>query len=141
MTKAKTRENFGLCVLRVVAKGTWPSWFCLDGGDEPAFLRSLDVSSNLIQDVKEVAEDIVLFQNQFLTCIVIFTGDREGMQSMGGAGSKCWFCGDPDGIVEQMGVESTSRWGVFMRCVTPDGRLGGLPTCSMPHSKWHCKAH
>ena len=43
---------------------------------------------------------------------------------MGGAGSKCWLCKDPNGIVEQMGVESTSRGGTFLRCVTPDRRLG-----------------
>ena len=94
----------------------------MDGGDEQAFLRSLDVSANLNQEVREVEEDIVLFQNQFLTCIVILTGDGKGMQAMGGAGSKCWLCKDPNGIVEQMGVESTSRWGAFLRCVTPDRR-------------------
>ena len=66
----------------------------------------------------------VLFQNQFLTCIVILTGDGKGMQAMGGAGSKCWFCKDPNGIVEQMGVKSNSRWGAFLRCVTPDTRPG-----------------
>ena len=31
---------------------------------------------------------------------------------------------DPNGIVEQMGVESTSRWGAFLRSVTPDRRPG-----------------
>ena len=40
----------------------WASWFCMDGGDEQAFLRSLDISANLNQ---EVEEDIVLFQNKF----------------------------------------------------------------------------
>ena len=69
-------------------------------------------------------KDIVLFQNQFLTCIVILTGDGKGMQAMGGAGSKCWLCKDPNGIVEQMGVESASKWGAFLRCVTPDRRPG-----------------
>ena len=43
---------------------------------------------------------------------------------MGGAGSKCWLCKDPNGIVEQTGVESTSRWGSFLRSVTPDRRPG-----------------
>ena len=43
---------------------------------------------------------------------------------MGGARSKCWLCKDPNGIVEQMGVESTSRWGAFLRFVTPDRRPG-----------------
>ena len=51
----------------------WASWVCMDGGDEQAFLRSLDISANLNQVVKEVEEDIVVFQNQFLTCIVILT--------------------------------------------------------------------
>ena len=97
----------------------WGSWFCMDGGDEQAFLRSLDISANLNQEVREVEEDIVLFQNQFLTCIVILTGDGKGMQAMGGAGSKCWLCKDPNGIVEQRGVESTSRRGAFLRCLTP----------------------
>ena len=121
----------------------WASWFCMDGGDEQAFLRSLDISAYLNQEVRDVEEDVVLFQNQFLTCTVILTGDGKGMQAMGGAGSKCWLCKDPgaNGIVEQMGVESTSRWGAFLRSVTLDRRPGGLPTCSMPHPKRHCKAH
>ena len=104
----------------------WASWFCMDGGDEQAFLRSLDISANLNQEVRDVEEDVVLFQNQFLTCIVILTGDGKGskMQAMGGAGSKCWLCKDPNGIVEQSGVESTSRWGAFLRSVTPDRRPG-----------------
>ena len=104
----------------------WASWFCMDGGDEQAFLRSLDISANLNQEVRDVEEDVVLFQNQFLTCTVILTGDGKGMQAMGGAGSKCWLCKDPNGIVEQRGVESTSKWGAFLRSVTPDGRPGVL---------------
>ena len=55
----------------------------MDGGDEEAFLRSLDISANLNQEVREVEQDIVLFQNQFLPCIVILTGDGKGMQAMG----------------------------------------------------------
>ena len=102
----------------------WASWFCKDGGDEQAFFRSLDVSANLNQEVQDVEEDIVLFQNQFLTCIVILTWDGKGIQAMGGANSKCWLCKDPNGIFEQMGVESTSRWGAFLRCVTPNRRPG-----------------
>ena len=73
----------------------WASWFCMDGGDEQALLRSLDISANLNQEVRDVEEDVVLFQNQFLTCTVILTGDGKGMQAMGGAGSKCWLCKDP----------------------------------------------
>ena len=53
----------------------WASWFCMDGGDEQAFLRSLGISANLNQEVRDVEEDVVLFQNQFLTCTVILTGD------------------------------------------------------------------
>ena len=56
----------------------------MDGGDEQAFLRSLDISANLNQEVRDVEEDVVLFQNQFLTCAVILTGDGKGMQAMGG---------------------------------------------------------
>ena len=62
----------------------WASWFCMDGGDEQAFLRSLDISANLNQEVRDVEEDVVRFQNQFLTCTVILTGDGKGMQAMGG---------------------------------------------------------
>ena len=102
----------------------WASWFCMDGGDEQAFLRSLDISAYLNQEVRDVEEDVVLFANQFLTCTVILTGDGKGMQAMGGAGSKCWLCKDPNGIVEQMGVESTSRWGAFLRSVTLTGGRG-----------------
>ena len=96
----------------------------MDGGYEQAFLRSLDISPNLNQEVMEVEEGIVLFENQLLTCIAILTGDGKGMQAMGGAGSKCTLCKDPNGIVEQKGVESSSRWGAFLRCVTPDRRPG-----------------
>ena len=102
----------------------WASWFCMDGGDEQAFLRSLDISAKLNQEVRDVEEDVVLFQTQFLTCMVILTGVEKGMQAIGGAGSKCWLCKDPNGIVEQRGVESTSRWGAFLRSVTPDRRPG-----------------
>ena len=113
----------------------WASWFCMDGGDEQAFLRSLDISANLNQEVRDVEEDVVLFQNQFLTCTVILTGDGKGMQAMGGAGSKCWLCKDPNGIVEQRGVESTSRWGAFLRSVTPDRRPGDYQHAATKFSK------
>ena len=43
----------------------WASWFCMDGGDEQAFLRSLDISANLNQEVRDVEEDVVLFQTNF----------------------------------------------------------------------------
>ena len=43
---------------------------------------------------------------------------------MGGARSKCWLCKDPNGIVEQRGLESTFRLGAFLRYVTPDRRPG-----------------
>ena len=65
----------------------WPHGFAcmhLDGGDEQAFLRALDVSANLNHEVRDVEEDVVLFQNQFLTDIVILTGDGKGMQATGG---------------------------------------------------------
>ena len=39
----------------------WASWFCMDGGDEQALLRSLDISANLNQHMREVEEDIGLF--------------------------------------------------------------------------------
>ena len=42
------------------------------------------LSANLNQEVRDVEEDVVLFQNQFLTCTVILTGDGKGMQAMGG---------------------------------------------------------
>ena len=71
--------------------------------------------------MRDGEEDVVLFQNQFLTCIVMLTGWEE-MQAIAGAGSKCWLCKDPNGIVEQMGVESISRWGAFLRCATLDRR-------------------
>ena len=58
----------------------------MDGGDEPAFLRSLDISANLNQVVRDVEEDVVLFQNQFLTCTVILTGMGRGCKQWGGLG-------------------------------------------------------
>ena len=82
----------------------------MDGGDKQAFLRSVDISAKINQEVREVEEDIVLFQNQFLTCIVILMGDGKGMQAMGGGGIKCWLCKDPNGIVEHMMV------GIFEMC-------------------------
>ena len=39
----------------------WASWFCMDGGDEQAFLRSVDISANLNQEVRDVEENVVLF--------------------------------------------------------------------------------
>ena len=102
----------------------WASRFYMDGFDEQAFLRRLNVSANVNQGVKDVEEDGVRFQNQCLNCIVSLTGDGKGMQAMAGAGSKCWLCKGPNGVVEHMEVESTSRWGAFWRCVTPDIRLG-----------------
>ena len=63
----------------------WSSWFCMDGGDEQAFLRSIDVFANHHQEVKDVEEAILQCQNQFLTCIVILPGDGKGMQTMGAA--------------------------------------------------------
>ena len=97
---------------------------CMDRGNEQVFFRSPDISANPNQEVREVEEDIVLFQSQFLTCIVILTGDGKGMQAFGGVGFECWLCKDPNGIVEQIGVESTSRWGTYLRCVTLDIRPG-----------------
>ena len=64
------------------------------------------------------------YQNLFLTCIVIFAGDGKGMQAMGGASSKYWSCKHPNGILEQKEVESNSRWGAFLRSITPDRRPG-----------------
>ena len=43
------------------------------------------------------------------------------MQAMGGAGSTCWLCKDPNGIVEQ---RELTWW---------------IPTCGMPNPKWHGK--
>ena len=83
----------------------------MDGEDEQGFFRTLDVSANLNQEVKDVEEAILQFRNQFLTCIVIVIGDWKGMQAMGGAGFECWLCKDPNGIVEQKEAESTLRWG------------------------------
>ena len=41
----------------------WASWFCMDGGDERVVLRSLDISANLNQEVRDVEDVVVLFQN------------------------------------------------------------------------------
>ena len=96
----------------------------MDGRDAQAFLRNLDVSVNLNQEVKGVGEAILQFQKTFLTCIVILTRQRKGMQAMGGAGSKCWMCKDPNGIVEEKEVESTPGGGAFLKRITPDRRPG-----------------
>ena len=66
----------------------WASWFCIVCRDEQTFFRSPDISANLIQEVRDVEEDVVCFQNQIFTCIVILTGDWKGMQAMGGVGSR-----------------------------------------------------
>ena len=92
----------------------WASWFCIDYGDEQTFLRNLDISANLNPEVRDVEEDVVLFQN------INLTGDRKGMQAMGGAGSKCWLCQDHNSYVEQIVLLFTSRSGAFLRSVTPD---------------------
>ena len=81
----------------------WASWFCMDGGDEQAFLRSLDISANLNQEVRDVEEDVVLFQNQFLTCTVILTGDGKGVQAMGGFGLSVGCAKTPMGLLSKGG--------------------------------------
>ena len=43
----------------------WASWFCMDGGDEQAFLRSLDISANLNQEVRDVEEDVPFMNRPF----------------------------------------------------------------------------
>ena len=48
----------------------------------------------------------------------------EGDASNGGLGLSVGCAKTPNGIVEQRGVESTSRWGAFLRSVTPDRRPG-----------------
>ena len=59
----------------------------MDGGDEQAFLRSLDVSANLNQEVKDDVEEAILhFQNQFLTCMVILTRDGKFRDASKGGG-------------------------------------------------------
>ena len=62
----------------------WASWFCMDGGDEQACLRSLDISANLNQEVSDVEEDVVLFQNQFFDLHCHFDRGWEGDASNGG---------------------------------------------------------
>ena len=64
---------------------------------------------------------ILQFENQFLTCTGILTGDGKGMQAIG---AKCWLCESPNGIVEQKEVECTSRRGKLLRSTTPDRRAG-----------------
>ena len=38
---------------------------------------------------------------------------------MGGASCKCWLCRDPNGIVEEKEVGSTSRWQAVLRSISP----------------------
>ena len=82
----------------------WASWFCMDGGDEQAFLTSLDIWANLNQEVRDMEEDVVLFQNQFLPCIVILTGDGKGMQARGGGVGLSVGCAKTPMV-------SLSKWG------------------------------
>ena len=56
----------------------------MDGGDEQAFLRSLDISANLNQEVRDVEEGVVLFQNPFFDLHCYFNGGWEGGASDGG---------------------------------------------------------
>ena len=84
-TRADVWVNVGGGGAKYASKAKlWASWFCMDGRDERNFLRSLDISANLNQEVRDVEEDVVLFLNEFLTCIVVLTGDRKGMQAKGG---------------------------------------------------------
>ena len=48
-------------------------------------------------------EAILQFHKLFLTCIVILRGDGKRMHAIGGAGSKCWLCKDPNGNVGKRG--------------------------------------
>ena len=56
----------------------------------------------------------------------------KGCKQWGGAGSKCWLCKVPNGIAKQMGVESNSRQGAFLRCVTPDRQPGDYQHAACP---------
>ena len=76
-------------------------------------MRSLDISANLNQEVRDVEEDVVLFPNQFLTCIVILTGDEKGMQAKGGGGGLGLTVG-----CAKTPVVLLSKWG---RSAPPDG--------------------
>ena len=92
----------------------WASWFCMDGGDEQAFLRSLDISANLNQEVRDVEEDVVLVQNQFLTCIVILIGDGKGMQAMGGGLGRSVGCAKtPMVLLSKRGWSPPEDGGLF----------------------------
>ena len=55
----------------------------MDGGDEQAFLRSLDISANLNQEVRVVEEDVVLFQKQIFDLHCYFDGGWEGDVGVG----------------------------------------------------------
>ena len=91
----------------------WASWFCMDGGDEEAFLRSLDISANLNEEVRDVEEDLFLFQNQFLTCIVILTGDGNGMQAMGAGGLSVGCAKTPMVLLSKWGWRPPPEGGHF----------------------------
>ena len=91
----------------------WASWFCMDGGDEQAFLRSLDISANLNQEVRDVEEEVVIFQIQFLTCIVILTGDGKGMQAMGGLGLSVGCAKTPMVLLSKWGWSPPKDGGHF----------------------------
>ena len=110
----------------------WASWFCMDGGDEQAFLRSLDISANLNQEVRDVQEDIVLFQTQFLTCIVILTADGKGMQAMGGLGLSVSCAKTPMVLLRKWGWGPPPDGGAFLRCVTLDRRPGDYQHAACP---------
>ena len=62
----------------------WASWFCMDGGDEQAFLRSLDIPVNLNQEVRDVEEDVLLFPKQIFDLHCHLDGGWERDASNGG---------------------------------------------------------
>ena len=62
----------------------WASWFCMDGGDEQAFLRSLDISANLNQEVRDVEEEVRPLSKPIFDLHCHFDRGWEGDASNGG---------------------------------------------------------
>ena len=62
----------------------WASWFCMDGGDEQAFSRGLDISANLNPAMSDAEEDVVLCQRTIFDLHTYFDGGWEEHASNGG---------------------------------------------------------
>lgn len=120
-----------------VGKGkNWATWFVLDGGDDVAPLRAMDLVGQLTEQVRKVQNKTHLHhdgQASRFNCFI--TGDGKGMQATNfKEGCRCWVCPHKYDDLAYLKVQSTVdayvRAGSFLGCIPPDRRVGDYAHCA-----------